>query len=270
MAWLGKILGGTVGLAVAGPLGAVIGGVIGNQFDKNGAQGSTRTAYDQGQFKKESQKLNQQEEKQLLFFTSIFSMLAKFAQADGAVTRSEIEVVDQFIKSQLRLDGQSRQLAIKIFDQAKQSSYSFSDYAAQFYDNFKNEKALVLEMFDLLMKIAVADHQFHHKEAKYIDLASHIFELSQTQVNNIKDRYLNSKQNNNNSNSSRLAEYYRILECEPGADFSKVKKKYRQKAKEFHPDNVIRKGLPEEFVDFAEEEFKKINEAYEKIKAAEK
>jgi DnaJ like chaperone protein len=64
-----------------------------------------------------------------------------------------------------------------------------------------------------------------------------------------------------------LEKYYKILECSPGADFKEVKRKYRKKAKEFHPDNVISKGLPEEFVDFAEQEFKKINEAYEKIKA---
>jgi DnaJ like chaperone protein len=40
-------------------------------------------------------------------------------------------------------------------------------------------------------------------------------------------------------------------------------------AKDYHPDNIIGKGLPEEFVDFAEEKFKKIQNAYEEIKRAE-
>ncbi|MFN2340195.1 MAG: co-chaperone DjlA [Halanaerobium sp.] len=251
MAWMGKILGGTVGFSFGGPLGAVIGAAIGNHFDQKSSDASQFGQQQRGN-------LNQQEEKQTIFFTSIFSMLAKFAQADGTVSRAEVNTIDRFIKNELKLQGEARKLAIRVFDEAKKKNNSFEEYAQQFYDNFKNEQTLVLGMFDLLMKVAVADNDFHHKEEEYIKKAKKIFNLNDSQYENIRSQYVDT---------ADLEKYYRILECSPESDFKEVKRQYRQKAKDFHPDNVIGKGLPEEFVDFAEEEFKKINDAYEKIKA---
>lgn len=247
MAWMGKILGGTVGWSFGGPLGAVIGAAIGSHFDKNNSN----------QFQQQRSSLNQQEEKQTIFFTSIFSMLAKFAQADGTVSRAEIRTIDRFIKNQLNLQGEARKLAIKVFDEAKKKNNSFEEYAQQFYDNFRNEQALVLGMFDLLMKVAVADNDFHQKEGAYIKKAKNIFNINDSQYESIRSQYIDT---------DGLEKYYKILNCSSDADFKEVKRQYRKKAKEFHPDNIIGKGLPEEFVDFAEEEFKKINDAYEKIK----
>ncbi|RAK06935.1 DnaJ like chaperone protein [Halanaerobium saccharolyticum] len=254
MAWMGKILGGTVGWSFGGPLGAVIGAAIGNHFDQSGSSNSNGNQFGAGQ----RGNLNQQEEKQTIFFTSIFSMLAKFAQADGTVSRSEIKTIDRFIKNELKLQGEARRLAISIFDEAKRKNNSFEEYAQQFYDNFKNEQTLVLGMFDLLLKVAVADNDFHHKEEQYIKKAKKIFKINDSQYESIRSQYLDTND---------LEKYYKILECSPEADFKEVKRQYRKKAKDFHPDNVIGKGLPEEFVDFAEQEFKKINNAYETIKA---
>jgi DnaJ like chaperone protein len=250
MAWMGKILGGTVGWSFGGPLGAVIGAAIGNHFDQNNSNSN--------QFgTQQRSNLNQQEEKQTIFFTSIFSMLAKFAQADGTVSREEIKTIDRFIKNELKLQGEARKLAIRVFDEAKKKNNSFEEYAQQFYDNFKNEQTLVVGMFDLLMRVAVADNDFHYKEEEYIKKAKKIFNLNDSQYESIRSQYVDT---------ADLEKCYKILECSPEADFKEVKRKYRKKAKDFHPDNVIGKGLPEEFVDFAEEEFKKINDAYEKIK----
>lgn len=250
MAWMGKILGGTVGFSFGGPLGAVIGAAIGNHFDQS-SSGSKQFGTEQ------RSSLNQQEEKQTIFFTSIFSMLAKFAQADGTVSRAEVKTIDRFIKNELKLQGDARKLAIRVFDEAKKKNNSFEEYAQQFYDNFRSEQTLVLSMFDLLMRVAVADNDFHHKEEEYIKKAKKIFRISDSQYQSIRSQYLDTDD---------LEKYYKILECSPEADFKEVKRKYRKKAKKFHPDNVIGKGLPEEFVDFAEQEFKKINDAYEKIK----
>lgn len=250
MAWMGKILGGTIGLSFGGPLGAVIGAAIGNHFD----QSSSESIKYQN---RQHNNLNQQEEKQTIFFTSIFSMLAKFAQADGTVSRSEIKTIDRFIKNELKLQGEARKLAITVFDEAKKKNNTFEEYAQQFYDNFKREKTLVLGMFDLLMRVAVADNDFHYKEEEYIKKAKQIFKINDSQYQGIRSQYVETND---------LEKYYNILECSPKSDFKEVKRQYRKKAKDFHPDNVIGKGLPEEFVDFAEQEFKKINDAYEKIK----
>lgn len=52
-----------------------------------------------------------------------------------------------------------------------------------------------------------------------------------------------------------MPDYYSILELEPGAGVSEIKRAYRKLAKEFHPDVNLLPGATEKFV--------LINEAYE-------
>ena len=64
---------------------------------------------------------------------------------------------------------------------------------------------------------------------------------------------------------SDLSHHYAILGLENGADMSMVKKAYRKQVSEYHPDKIVSKGLPEDFLKFAEAKFREINEAYEAI-----
>jgi DnaJ like chaperone protein len=57
---------------------------------------------------------------------------------------------------------------------------------------------------------------------------------------------------------------YKILEIEPASTNEEVKKAYRRMAMKYHPDKVSHLG--EEFRKTADEKFKRVNEAYEKIK----
>ena len=90
MSWMGKIIGGGLGMALGGPLGAIIGARLGHTFvdSKPGGVGGAR--------------LSTGETKQMVFFTTAFAMLGKMAKADGRVTQDEIQVVEQFIKPKYR------------------------------------------------------------------------------------------------------------------------------------------------------------------------
>ena len=57
---------------------------------------------------------------------------------------------------------------------------------------------------------------------------------------------------------------YKILEIDPSATNDDVKKAYRKMAMKYHPDKVSHLG--EDFRKTADDKFKKVNEAYEKIK----
>ena len=47
--------------------------------------------------------------------------------------------------------------------------------------------------------------------------------------------------------------------------FEEIKIAYRRKRKEFHPDTLLSKGLPEELLDKAKEKFIEIQSAFEEI-----
>ena len=67
-----------------------------------------------------------------------------------------------------------------------------------------------------------------------------------------------------------LSHHYAVLGLKNDADMGEVKKAYRKLVSEYHPDKIVSKGLPEDFIKFAEEKFREINQAYEAIQKEKK
>ena len=129
MGWLGKVVGGTIGFALGGPLGAIAGAAFGHAFDRS----------EDRLFSEERQRLSTSEESQFAFFIGAFSMLAKLSQADGRVTREEVNSIEQFMAYDLNLNLQSRQVAMNIFQAALNSPGTFQEFAAQFFTNVPSD-----------------------------------------------------------------------------------------------------------------------------------
>ena len=62
----------------------------------------------------------------------------------------------------------------------------------------------------------------------------------------------------------KIQSAYKILGLDSNAEVSEIKVAYRKMATKYHPDKVSHLG--EEFSKVAEEKFKAINDAYQKIK----
>lgn len=238
MSWMGKILGGGLGFAFAGPIGAVLGAVIGHHA-MDGAGG-----------------LSPLESKQGIYFAATFSMLGKLAKADGMVTPHEIEIIDRVMRDNLRLDSRSRQFAIDIFNAAKDSDQEFGDFAEQFYDEFGASPEMLCSLIELLLLVAYADGQFHDAEETMVLQAVEIFGL-QNEYGRLRGRFSGMPDN--------IGTFYEILGCREGDEFSQVKRKYRKLAMEYHPDRVQSKGMPPEFAKSAEDKFKEIQHAFDMV-----
>lgn len=81
--------------------------------------------------------------------------------------------------------------------------------------------------------------------------------------NLIDDEYVN--ESCSNEKEKNKSDPYSVLGCSHTDSIETIKKAYRRKISEFHPDKIQGKGLSQEFIDFANEQAKKINEAYESI-----
>jgi DnaJ like chaperone protein len=244
MGWFGKVMGGTLGFLFGGPLGAVCGAVLGHTM-----------------FDKYSESLQEyrppitHEQTQAIYFVSLFSILGKLSKIDGVVSQAEIRIVEDFI-DQIRLSGQQRKFAIDIFREAKNSPYAIEDFAVQFYEINRGDPAILLTLTELLLRIAAADGKLDPSEESAIEKVRRIFHIGDQQFTNLKMSYFD-----------HFDKYYRRLNCAPEATNEEIKRNYRKLVSEFHPDKIISKGLPEEFVNFATERFQEIQEAYEKIRA---
>src|SRR5210317_2026965 len=247
MSWFGKIMGGSVGFMLGGPIGALVGASLGHAL----LDDKTRSGL------AESGRLTGQEQRQAVFFTATFAMLGKMAKADGRVCENEIGVVRSFMHDKLRLDGPSQQFAISVFNESKDNSTSFEEYARQFGQVFQQEPQLRMMFYEMLFTMALADGVLHPAEEQILRAAPQLLGLHGDVFNTVKRQFV-----------SDLSHHYAMLGLENDADMGEVKKAYRKLVSEYHPDKVISKGLPEDFIKFAEEKFREINEAYETIKKA--
>lgn len=243
---------------MGGPFGALIGGAIGHLFIDSQVETIEASKRYEGQRRPVREpRFTHQEQQQAVFFASTFAMLGKMAKADGQVTQAEIKIVEAFMRDHLRLDKQARMFAINVFNRAKDDAYPYSQYASEFARHFQHDQNMRMVLFEILFEVAAADGSVHSAEAhlleetvRYLQIPRHLFDELQARLAPSADPA------------------YAVLGLTPDATDAEVKKAYRAKVMEFHPDKIVSKGLPEEFLKFAEEKFKEVTEAYEKIKKA--
>ncbi len=245
MGWFGKLIGGTIGFALGGPLGAVAGAAFGHAYDSSKLE----------PIHEDRIRLSTTENAQFTFFVATFSMLAKLAKADGQVSKEEIESIEKFMLYDLNLDPHSRKVGIDIFYTAMKSGETFEAFAGQFYQAFQTQPRLLEMMIDILIRVSIADGHLSENEDRLITSAVHTFRFSDERYRRIKTKYI--------QDNSR---HYATLECKPSDTFETIKKQYRKLVSEYHPDKIASKGLPDEFMKFAHEKFREIQEAYEVIK----
>ena len=155
----------------------------------------------------------------------------------------------------MRLPEEQKQFARNIFNEAKNSHYSVEDFASQLYQVNNSQPAILLSFMDLLFKVAAADGRMHEGEETVLLRIKNIFRISDSQFANLKSVYFKDADR-----------YYKVLNCTPESSNDEIKSNYKKLVKEFHPDKIISKGLPEEFIDFATKKFQEIQDAYSTIK----
>jgi len=246
--WISGIIGGGLGAMIAGPIGAIIGATIGA-----GMGGQTLPQSGPGG-------INQTQQRQAIFFTAAFSMFGKLAKADGRVSANEIAAIEKISREALGLDRRTREYAINVFNQAKDSPEPFSSFANQFGNLFAHDQQLCSLMMSILFQVAMADGELHPQEEVMLLEAKTAFRLPESLYQSLRSRFVGQQ-----SSSISLAKHYENLGVPSSATTAEIKKAYRQKAAEYHPDKIEGKGLPPEFIKFANDRLAEINESYEKV-----
>jgi len=189
------------------------------------------------------------------FLASIFGMLAKMAKADGVISQNEVAVIESFMQSSLRLPPQVRQRAIYWFNQAKDDPQTFDDYARQYHQMVGRQPQLLYLGFEAVCAVAQADGPLHGKEQEYLNRLAELF--------GIRSAGAYSAGSGTTSNNAGA---YAILESQSSDALETIRSRYRKLVRQYHPDVVIAKGLPEEFVVLANQKVQQFNAAFELIK----
>ena len=235
----GKIIGGTTGFALGGPLGAIIGMMIGGSFDRSARKFSS------------SNQISQQQKKNI-FALCIIVLSAKIAKADGQVTKEEIYT----FKEKFNIQAEEMSEVSKIFNEAKKSSFGFKNIADQVGNLFSDNKVLLEQLLNNLFYIAEADGVTSINEVEVLRSISQSFHFNETDFQRIFHSRLNNKE----------SDPYKILGVTREDSNNNIRKKWIELSKEHHPDYLIAKGMPKEFIKEANKELSSINLAYDKIK----
>ena len=201
------------------------------------------------------------------FLYHVFRLCAKIAKSDGAVSKPEIAHMEHLMRNHFRMSDRGREQAINVWKQAKDSNDSFDQYARAFYSDFGRERHQVINMMDLLFATAAADGGLHPREEELLLRAAGIFHIGRLQYDRIKNRYYQSRQQQQHQNNgwSPLDPHYAILDAKPTDTKDTIKKKYRALAMKWHPDKIAASGASAEALRHAKEKFQQINEAYERV-----
>lgn len=236
----GTIIGGAAGFALGGPLGALVGGVFGHAVG--------RLAKEVGAVRGEP---GTPHTHRVAFTIGVIVLGAKMAKADGQVTRDEIEAFRQvFHVPDDEIDNVAR-----VFNRAKMEAEGFEPYARQIKAVLGDNRALLEGLLDGLFHIAKADARIHQAEIDFLERVAAIFGFSATEFAALRAAHLGPDR----------ADPYTVLGVDRSMDDAALKSAYRKLVREHHPDLLIAKGMPEEFVAVATERLARINEAWDKI-----
>jgi DnaJ like chaperone protein len=234
MAKFGKWIGAGLGWAFGGPIGAVIGLGVGYIFDvaqqSDAIRGYSSTTTGD-------------------FAVSMLVLIAAVMKADNKIMRSELDYTKAFMVRKFGLASANE--AIKMLHGLLKQTIPVADICHQIHDRL--EYPARLELLHLLYGIALADGHMHTAELNLINQIAYYLDISASDQQSIRSMFVKD-------NGSA----YKILGIDPNASVEVIKKAYRKLAVEFHPDKVSYLG--DEFRKDADEKFRKINEAYEKIK----
>jgi len=213
-----------------------------------------------------------------LFNENLFSMLGRLAAADGKVTENEINIFRSVVINNLGVTDPVRvEKALETFKEAAYGDIPMGEYARRTAAVFSHQRQILEIMLILMIQVTAAKGVINSEEDKLLRETASIFNFPPSYYENLKNRTANfssgragsgENYSGSSSDTGSLKYAYEVLGVSPESDVSEIRKAYRKKASEYHPDKIASKGLPEEFTELANKKFQEIQNAWETIRKA--
>ena len=264
---LGKLLGGYLGLQTAKVVGLNLGAcVLVGAFVGHLGDLWLHLKIQQSRARKYwSARLRTEFAERLI--VSVFSMVGKLCEADGPLNQPESDAIAKLMNDSLKLSKKDKKRALHIVRNHNRTGTSFQFDAVQFFELYHQEPVVLFGLLSSLFAVASADGPVNGEEERLIAAAAHIFGMEEHSYAELRSRFTGEAGSSYGGPHS-LAQSYTVLGCTPEDPPQKIKQSYRKLVSDYHPDKIVSKDLPEGFIEFANEKFKSIQEAYEAVKTA--
>jgi DnaJ like chaperone protein len=260
MRWTGKVVGALLGFAAwKGPVGAVVGALIGHGYDSWHEHGAPEPAA--------GTEADAAAIRGLLFQTA-FAVMGYLAKADGRVSEAEIGAA-RTIMHQLHLDAEHVDRAIAAFNRGKRPDYPVDAELARLRAVCGPRHDLLRVFLEIEVRAALAGNDLKGPVRGLLVGVAERLGFGAVDVAQL-EAVLRLQQGRGwaappPAPGARLHSAYEVLGIQASASDDEVKKAYRRQMNENHPDKLVARGLPESMQDLAKEKTQRIREAYEAI-----
>ena len=254
MQWFGKGIGGLIGTFIAGPLGTLVGVLLGHQWDEKAAtqRGGRRSARTISQ----------------LFFEVTFEAMGQIAKVDGRVSEDEVRVARRIMQG-MQLSSEQVRSAIEHFTRGKSADYPLSArleaLAGQIGDRIDLARAFV----QIQLQAAVGAGAVAAEKRQMLWRVANALGVSRVELAQIEALVRGFEQRGGATQptlAQSLEDAYRVLGVSAAATNDEVKRAYRRLMNQHHPDKLVARGLPKSMVGVAEQKTHEVRAAYERVK----
>lgn len=227
-----KWIGGGLGWAFGGPIGAILGFAFGSIYE-----GMQSGQYEYRPTQPADYKL------------SLLVLAAAVMKADERIMKSELEYVRRFFERQFGSEEANDRILmlreiikqeINVREVCQQISH-FMEYPSR------------LQLMHFLFGISSADNHYNEKEVELVGIIASYLGIAPNDYASIKAMFVKD-----------LDSVYKILEIPKDATNDEIKSAFRKMALKYHPDRVAHLG--QEVQKSANEKFQTLLAAYEEIK----
>lgn len=249
MQWLGKGIGGLIG-AFFGPVGSLIGIMVGHQWDQAATGKGRRSAHAISQ----------------LFFEVTFEAMGQVAKADGRVSEDEVRVARRIMQG-MRLTEVQVQSAIERFTRGKSAGYPLRERLDALASQLGGRGDLARAFVHIQLQAALGVGAVGAEKRAVLARIAAALGVSSAEVAQIERLVRGFQQGRSAAPEQTLEEAYRVLGVSAQANDSDVKVAYRRLMSQHHPDKLVARGLPQSMAGVAEQKTHEVRTAYERIKA---
>ncbi|MDN2580578.1 DnaJ family molecular chaperone [Aquibium sp. ELW1220] len=191
--------------------------------------------------------------RRVAFSVAMIALSAKMAKADGIVTQDEIRAFqDIFAMPQEERRNVERLYRLAMADTAGYEIYA--ERLAGLCGSGQPDCRMLEDILDGLFHIAKADGLIHEKELRFLARIAEIFAIGERRFEAILARHVIGEK-----------DPWAVLGVARDTSFEEVRRHYLRLVSDNHPDRMMARGVPEEFLALANDRMAALNAAYETI-----
>jgi len=239
MNWVGKLGGSVLGFIAGGPVGLVVGGILGHQFDR-GLDSVRRL---EGSRRGPRPRLDPAGER--LYFESLFLVMGHLAKADGRVSEDEISAARHTMQ-ELKLGSVRMREAIELFNRGKLPDFPMGAQVARLGQLCRGQSRLSRAFLQFQLDFVLAKGHLARRERELLSriadgLGIGRLELAQMEAMTRARRGF-ARQAAEPSRDEQLAAAFRVLGVDADASDQEVKQTWRRLMSRHHPDKLAARG----------------------------